>query len=69
MQEPAYHLLLHRARLFGKVGGMSEQGYVTIRLGNGEREKLEKLAEKGMRSLSAEIRLAIRQHLEAKVKT
>lgn len=40
------------------------KGYVTIRLEDSIREQLEALARKGERSLSAQIRLAIRQHLQ-----
>lgn len=42
----------------------THNGYVTIRLGEAVREQLEELAREGERSLSAQIRLAIREHLE-----
>jgi predicted transcriptional regulator len=44
-------------------GAMEEKGYVTIRLADADRERLERLAVEAERSLSAEIRLAIREHL------
>ena len=40
------------------------KGFVTIRLEDSVREQLEALAKEGERSLSAEIRLAIREHLK-----
>lgn len=40
-----------------------EKGYITIRLADSDRERLEHLAALAERSLSAEIRLAIREHL------
>jgi predicted transcriptional regulator len=46
------------------VWQMNGKGYVTIRLLDSERERLETLAVEGERSLSAEIRLAIRNHLQ-----
>lgn len=42
---------------------MDSKGYVTIRLKDSERAELEGLAAEAERSLSAEIRLAIRNHL------
>jgi predicted transcriptional regulator len=39
------------------------KGYVTIRLLDRDRQQLEQLAEEAERTLSAEIRLAIREHL------
>lgn len=42
---------------------MQEKGYITIRLADSDRERLERLAEQAERSLSAEVRLAIREHL------
>lgn len=41
------------------------KGFVTLRLEDAIRERLEELAREGERSLSAEIRLAIREHLRA----
>lgn len=42
---------------------MAQKGYVTIRLDDTQRAQLEERAAEAERSLSAEIRVAIRKHL------
>ena len=42
----------------------ADKGYFTIRLADTMREALEAMAAENERTVSAEIRLAIREHLE-----